>query len=869
MSKKNDSPSFMVRLATLIVDKRNLIFFLYICAAIFSIFSRNWVQVCNDITQYLPPTTETRQGLTLMQEETTTFATARVMVSHVTLDTAEHLADQLAELEGVTSATLGNSLGPQEETTPTPEEINSYCHGDDALISVTFAGEETDPVSLEALGRVRELLAPYDVQIDTPVGSDSSTTLQSEMDVILVIAAIVILLVLLLTSKSYAEIPVLVITFGAAAVLNLGTNFLLGEISFVSNSVTVILQLALAIDYAIILLHRFLEEREHAGDREACITALSVSIPSISASSLTTISGLAAMMFMEFRIGFDMGLVLIKAICLSMLSVFTLMPGLLMIFCRAMDRTRHKNFIPSIDRWGKLVVKLRYVGVPVFAVCLVGAFFLSNQCPYVYGYSEIHTARQNEAQIAQETIDEAFGSQNVMAMLVPRGDYESEKALLNRLETYEEIDSALGLANIEAMDGYTLTDALTPREFSELIDLDYEQARLLYAAYAADREEYGRIVGGVEDYKIPLMDLFLFIHDCKEDGYITLDDELNDQIDDLYTQLTDARAQMLGENYSRLVLTLNLPEEGEETFAFLQTLHKEAERYYPAESVYLVGDSTSDYDLSTSFARDNILISVLTVVFVIVVLLFTFLSVGLPILLILVIQGSVWLNFAFPGFTGEPIFFMSYLIVTAIQMGANIDYAIVISTWYNDLKTTMPKKEAIIRALSLSFPTVLTSGSILSIAAFLIAQITTEPSIVGIGQCLCRGTLISMFLVMFILPQILLLGDSLVERTRFNIKLPVPDRGRLTRGSGSFYVNGRVRGQVNGIIDADVRGVIRGTVSATVETGQDGIMPDEPALPETAQDEAFPGETAPEESEANEPPSDEGKEEPHDETTVE
>ena len=129
---------------------------------------------------------------------------------------------------------------------------------------------------------------------------------------------------------------------------------------------------------------------------------------------------------------------------------------------------------------------------------------------------------------------------------MPRGDYESEKALLNRLESYEEIDSALGLANIEAMDGYTLTDALTPREFSELIDLDYEQARLLYAAYAADREEYGRIVGGVQDYKIPLMDLFLFIHDCKEDGYITLDEELSDQIDDLYTQLTDARAQMLG-----------------------------------------------------------------------------------------------------------------------------------------------------------------------------------------------------------------------------------------------------------------------------------------------------------------------------------
>ena len=174
------------------------------------------------------------------------------------------------------------------------------------------------------------------------------------MGVILVIvAAVIIVLVLLLTSQSYAEIPVLLLTFGAAALLNMGTNFFFGEISFVSNSVTVVLQLALAIDYAIILLHRFLEEREHAGDREACIAALSASIPSISASSLTTISGLAAMMFMQFRIGFDMGIVLIKAICISMLSVFTLMPGLLMIFSKAMERTRHRNFIPTIDRWGK------------------------------------------------------------------------------------------------------------------------------------------------------------------------------------------------------------------------------------------------------------------------------------------------------------------------------------------------------------------------------------------------------------------------------------------------------------------------------------------------------------------------------------
>ena len=824
MDKQTEKPSFFTRLATMIVDKRNLIFFLYFCAAIFSLFSRGWVAVCNDITEYLPATTETRQGLTIMEEELTTFATARVMVSHVTPDIARSLAERMESIEGVSSAVLGGSAGANttadDDAEETPEDIAAYFKGADALISVTFDGEEDDDISLSALNGIKELLEPYDFYIDSPVGADQADTLGQEMGVILAIAAVVILLVLLFTSRSYAEIPVLVITFASAALLNLGTNFLFGEISFVSNSVTVILQLALAIDYAIILLHRFLEEREHAGDREACITALSAAIPAISASSLTTISGLAAMMFMEFRIGFDMGMVLIKAICLSMLSVFTLMPGLLMIFCKAMERTRHKNFVPSIDRWGAWAVKLRFIGVPVFTLCLVGGFLLSNRCPYVYGYSQIETARQNEAQIAQQRINETFGPQNVMALLVPKGDYDSEKALLERLETYEQVDSAMGLANIEAMDGYTLTDALTPRQFSELIDMDYELACLLYSAYAADQEEYGRIVGGVDDYTIPLMDIFLFIHDCKEEGYVSLDEGLNQDIDDLYEQLMDARVQMMGEHYSRMVISLNLPVEGEETFDFLKTVHAEAERYYEPDSVYLVGDSTSDYDLSVSFARDNVMISVLSVVFVIIVLLFTFMSVGLPILLILVIQGSIWVNFAFPGITGKPIFFMSYLIVTAIQMGANIDYAIVISSWFNELKGSMSKEQAMIRALSLAFPTVLTSGSILSVAAFLIAKITTEASIVGIGECLCRGTLISMFLVMFILPQMLYLGDRIVERTRFNLKFPEHERSSLLSG-GTVYVSGRVRGRVSGIVDATMHGVIHGEVSAMVETGDE------------------------------------------------
>ena len=819
MSKDTGTTSFFEKLATFIVDKRNLIFFLYACALIFCLFSRSWVRVCNDITEYLPDTTETRQGLTLMEEEFTTFATARVMVSHVTYEMAEDLAEQMEQIEGVSSAVFGSSdagADAEEDSEPgTPEDIAEYFKGADALISVTFEGEEEDEVSLAALSSIRELLAPYDFYIDSAVGNSQAASLANEMGIILAVAAVIIVLVLLLTSRSYAEIPVLLLTFVAAAVLNLGTNFIFGEISFVSNSVTVVLQLALAIDYAIIMLHRFLEEREYAGDREACIAAVSASIPSISASSLTTISGLAAMMFMQFQIGFDMGIVLIKAILFSMLSVFTLMPGLLMLFSKAMEKTRHRSFIPKIDRWGKLTLKLRYVGAPLFVVAVVAGFLLSNQCPYVYGYSQIETARQNETQIAERRVNETFGTQNIMALLVPKGDYASEKALLDRLESYDQVDYAMGLSNVEVMDGYTLTDAMTPRQFSEMTDLDYDLVCLLYTAYAAEGEEYGRIVGGLNDYAVPLMDMFFFAYDKVEEGYVNLDEEQQADLDDLYQQLSDARKQLLGDTYTRMLISLDLPEEGEETFAFLQTIHREAERYYDADHVYLVGDSTSDYDLSVSFARDNVMISVLSVVFVIIVLLFTFQSVGLPLLLILVIQGSIWINFSFPGITRQPIFFMSYLVVTSIQMGANIDYAIVISSWYNELKGNMSRREAIIQALDLSFPTVLTSGSILSAAGFLIGRITTEPAIVGIGVCLCRGTLISMFLVMFILPQILFLGDQVVERTRFNLK--VPEVSRTVHGT--VYVNGRVRGRISGVVDAHIQGVIYGDISGMLETG--------------------------------------------------
>ena len=798
MDKKSGG-SFMQKVAAVIVDRKTFFFLAFIVMAIFCVFSRNWVNVNDDITSYLAKDTETRRGLDIMESEFTTFATANVMVSSITYDAAEKLAPKIGAIDGVHSVEF--------------DATEAHYKNASALFAVTFDGDTTSEVSETAMDEIKSLLADYDTYISSEVGNPLEQTIKSEMVVVLGIAVFIIIAVLLFTSKTYMEIPVLLITFGAAALLNMGTNYWFGTISYVTDSIAVVLQLALAIDYAIILCHRYTEEREHLEARDAAVAALSKAIPEISASSLTTISGLAALTLMHFRLGYDMGIVLIKAIVMSMLSVFLLMPGLLVLFSKLIDKTHHRSFVPRISLWGKLTVKTRYVIPPLFLIIAAAAFVFANRCPYVYGYSTLDTVKQNESKIADKMVASTFGTDNLVAMLVPSGSYEKEAQLLNVISAQPEVESAMGLANIEAMDGYTVTSALTPRQFAELTDQDIEAARLLYAAYAVNEKDYGQIVSSIDDYTVPLVDIVLFLRDQENAGYITLERDMSDMLDEMCAELEFGLAQLEGENWSRFVIYLNLPEESEETYEFLDTLHGIAGAYY--SDCVLVGESVNARDLRSSFSTDNLLISILSALFVVVVLLFTFRSVGLPLLLIIVIQSSIWINFSVPYLTSSNLFFISYLIVSAIQMGANIDYAIVISSRYLDLKKSMPIKEAMIETLNQAFPTIITSGAMLASAGLIIGRMTSDNTISSIGTCLGRGTIISIFLVMGVLPQILLLGDILIEKTAFAIKAP-----EITHVEGStIRLHGRVRGQISGFVDADIQGVFQGSLHAMVESG--------------------------------------------------
>lgn len=757
MEKKD---GFMIKLATFIVDKRNYIYILFTVFIIFSVIGMSKMHVINNITEYLPSATETRQGLNIMDEEFMTYATAKVMVSNITYENGEALAEQIKGIANIKDVEYEND--------------EEHYKNSAALFKVTFADDGNTEESITAKKEIKKILSEYDMYMSTDVGAEEEDAedLDRSMVLILSLAAIIIGLVLLFTSQTYGEIIVFVIVFIVAAILNTGTNYLLGDISFITKSVAVVLQLALAIDYAIILAHRFSEEKEnYPGDaRQAIIVALSKAIVEISSSSLTTISGLVALTLMQLKIGMDMGRILSKGIVFSIISVFLLMPGLLLQMSNFIERTKHKNFVPSIKLWGRFVVKTRYVMPVIFVIIAVAGCIINNKIQFAFDIDSVRATIRTEKSIAKDKINDNFGISSQMAVVIPKGNHDSEAAILERVGQLERVTHAQGLANVRIeQNGYehTLTEKLTPREVSEFVDMDYDMICLLYKVYGLKNEEYGAFFNDIDSCKLTLIDIIHFVKDEIDKEVINFDNETTDDFNEIYNDLVDAERQLEGDNYARLVFEYKGDVEGQDSYDFLEHVREIAKEYY--ENPIISSNTTASYDLYSSFGKDNKKISFLTIMFVFIILVFTFRSFGIPVLLVLTIQGSIWINFSFPVIQNVKMYFLSYLVVSSIQMGATIDYAIVIANRYEKLKRVMNSKKAAIQAVDDAFPTILTSGSILSMAGLLIGYISTDAVISSLGICLGRGTIISMILVMLILPQILILCEKFVDKTYFKL----------------------------------------------------------------------------------------------------
>ena len=670
-----------------IVNHQKLIIAIFLILFAVCAVCQRFVAVNYDMNDYLPPESASTVALDRMEEEYGGgIPNARVMVRDVSVPQALEYKEKLLSVDGVTDVTwlddVENVTVPLE--TLDQGTVESYYKDGNALFSVTI----DESKRIDAVSAIRNIIGDSNAMTGGAVTTAAATTSTvSEITTIAVIAVAFVLLVLILTTTSFAE-PFLVLAgLGVAIVINAGSNLMFGEISFVTNAAGNILQLAVSLDYSVFLLHRFAECRQTTADpKEAMVQALTMSTTSILSSGLTTVIGFLALCLMQFQIGPDLGLALAKGVALSLITVFTFMPALILRTYKLIDKTRHRSFMPDFKAFGKFVGRVMMPMVVVFAILITPCYLASNANSFYYGASHIFgSATQLGADT--EEIEEAFGKQDTYVLLIPKDSTAKQSELSDALHDIPQVKSIL--------------------------------------------------------------------------SYV---DTVGETIPEQYLD-SGTLSKLNSEHYTRMVLTVNTAYEGDETFDLVETIRDTAEKYYPNEW-YLAGEGVSTYDLMDTVTADMVKVNLVTIGAVFAVLLFTMKSLILPAILVLSIETAIWINLSIPYFSDQTIFYIAYLIISSIQLGATVDYAILFTDRYKEMRQTYAKEEAIVQTISAVAISILTSAGVLTVVGFLLGIFSTHGLLSQLGYFLGKGTLCSLAIVLFVLPGLLYLFDKLIVRSK-------------------------------------------------------------------------------------------------------
>lgn len=744
---------------------------LFVALSIFGAVMIPHTKINYDLTGYLPANCDSSTALELLKKEFDDKGMAYVMVKDVTPEKAGEIKTRLEKVEGVATVTYVESMNYKNNS---------------ALYTVTLKDYDSTAGAFDAVKGVIDALSDEKAYLSGQSAFSYYTKLETEQSIMKLGIAIVviILLVMLFTSKTYFELIVLILVFGAAMAINMGTNFLfVNGISYIANLVALVLQLALSLDYSIILLHRYMEERDNGEDaKTATITALTKGLPEILSSSLTTVAGLAALMLMTLSIGAEIGLSLAKGIVVSMATVIFFMPALLVIFDKPIQKTRHKSFVPNVTKPARAIVKARKVIVPAFLLIaiLAGVAQGFNKYSFNYNSGSLIVAPKK---VIEET---GFGTLNSLVVVVPKGDAEKERQLVKYVESFDLIDksqtTALSTINVysfidaDSSETLYLTDEVSKKDIGNLIDKIPSDAGVNPLIIKPIIE------GWFDDYvknylpegtkpskaKVRLIDLLDFAVREKFDAisrFIGDDPEKLAYLEQI-KQISFAKANLESENYSRITFNINGGVEDDDVFELVKTLKTGVSDFY--EERYITGESVVCYEMSEYFMKDNLMVCLFTDLFILVILLITFRNISLPIILILAIQGGIFINFAIPFLSKTSISFIGYLIISAIQMGATIDYAIVLTNRYRGIRKDFTDRyDAMAAATNAVFPTILTSGVILTATGFVMSMLSSGV-VAQLGLLLGVGTLTSIIIVLFVLPSLLLVTEKVVDKTDFS-----------------------------------------------------------------------------------------------------
>jgi len=677
----------MDRFAKVVTHHNKTIIAIFIAVAVICAILAMMVGVNYDMTDYLPPEAQSTKALEIMEEEFGgSLPNTSVMVRDVTVQQALAYKQELVQIDGVTEILwLDDTMDvTQPLEMADPGTVEGFYKNGNALFSVTIE-EGKERGAIEAIWElIGESNAVAGEAADT-VNMQQATS--GEVGNAVAILLPVILAILILSSSSWVDPLLYVLAIGISIVINMGTNLFLGEVSFITNSVSPILQLAVSLDYAIFLLHSFADNRKKYGDpAKAMQAAIKESVSTVSASMLTTLFGFLALAFMNFQIGADLGLNLAKGIILSFVSTMIFLPAITLAMFKLIDKTHHRPLMPSFEHVNRFFSKLAIPAIILVAILIIPSFLGQAQTNFIYGNEALDTGSASER--SKEDINEEFGQSTIMALLVPRGDVARELELGRELQELDHVTSIVSFAN-------TVGTAF-PVDF------------------------LGEEVAG----------------------------------------------QFYSDHYARIVVYTDTPTEGDVAFETVEEITAVAQSYYGSE-VYSVGQSANLYDMKAVVQVDNKVVTLIAVLAIFLVLLVTFRSATLPFILLLTIETGIWVNLAIPYFTGTSINFIGYLVLNTVQLGATVDYAILLTNTYIRKRRLMPQKEAMNRAMGDVFKSIMVSASVLAVAGFTLYLTSTNPPVRDIGLLLGRGTVLSFVMVVCFLPAMLKLFDKAIEKTTY------------------------------------------------------------------------------------------------------
>ncbi|MGN0812479.1 MAG: RND family transporter [Candidatus Coproplasma sp.] len=688
------------------------------------------VNVNYDMTDYLPDDSPSTVAIEVMEEEFDGgIPNARVMVKNVSVAEAIEYKEKIKNIDGVTAVTwLDDAVDVyQPLETMDSEIVESYYKNNVALFTVTI----NEGKLVDAVEEIRAVIGENNAMSGNGVSTAVATTSTvNEINLIVVFAILVVIVVLFLTTSSWADPLIIMLGLAVAIMINNGTNLIFGTISFITNAAGAILQLAVSLDYSVFLMHRFDECLKKQPDPgQAMVNALCRSTPSILSSGLTTVIGFVALVFMRFGIGPDLGLALAKGIAISLITVFVFMPALILKMYPLRKKAYHESIFTMVKK-----------------------LFTKKKKKKVSAADNVSVFGDLDAQNGEETEQPSAGEVKI-----------KKKFTFGTLITKIMIPMVCVFL-IVMIPSYL---ASNQNSFwygsSKIFDVDTQIGR--------DTQEVEEIFGKSDTYVILVprgnlekeQELSDSLHEIPEvKSIISYVDTVGAEIPYEYLD-KDTLSQLVSENYSRFVLNVETDYEGKNTFALVENLRNTTGLYY--DSYHLAGEGVSTYDLMDTITADMIKVNLIAIISVFIVLLLTMKSLSLPVILVLAIETAIWVNMAIPYFAGAPMFYLAYLIVSSIQLGATVDYAILLTDTYMEYRREMDKKEAIEKTVPKVTVSLLTSGTVLAVVGFLLAGISSHGILSQLGLLIGRGTLLSLGTVFFVLPGMLYLLDWVIKHT--------------------------------------------------------------------------------------------------------